>query len=71
MDGLSSLSVIHKIGYQEHKIHIELRHKFNRFAKFKEDEIDYNQYQRYYDEEMDWRYPKKYYSFKKGEWKQA
>jgi hypothetical protein len=61
--------VTHQIDYDEHRIHIELLQWVNRFARFKEDEIDYNQNRKYYDDKMNWYPPKRYSMFEKGEWK--
>ena len=63
--------VSHTIDYDMHEIHLELRPKLNRFARFQDDEDDYKKNMDYYDDEMNIYRQKTYYTFKKGEWKES
>jgi len=67
---LEVYKIYHRIDYDVHEIHLELRRKLNRFVRLKEDEKDYENNKNYYDEEMKWFHRKKYSVSKRGEWKE-
>jgi hypothetical protein len=62
--------IYHRIDFDVHEIHLELRNKLNRYVRLKDDEDDYKKNREYYDDEMSLFHKKHYYTFKRGEWKE-